>query len=174
MFSITELIFPPAYTLKHTWRWLQIPEEFQKWSLCVKRKQVSPLADNTSRWGTPWSAARLSNARYEWCQLWPVPALPHSWVCEWRWKLPLWLVIRPPVTEKKNIIKLKIWLFFLFFIFFVSLTSLVSALVLNGGLSSSSCSLSNWISRWGRRGEPSRAWQKMAFTGEDLNLTEQC
>lgn len=39
-----------------------------------------------------------------------------------------------------------------------------------GGLSCSSCSLSNWTSRWGRRGEPARAWQKMAFTGEDLNL----
>lgn len=50
------------------------------------------------------------------------------------------------------------------------LTSLVSVGVLKGGFSCSSCSLSNWASRWGRRGEPARAWQKMAFTGEDLNL----
>lgn len=58
----------------------------------------------------------------------------------------------------------------LFKLFRWFLTSLMPAFVLKGGLSNSSCSLSNCVSRWGCRGEPSRAWQKMAFTGEGLNL----
>lgn len=45
-----------------------------------------------------------------------------------------------------------------------------SMLELKGGLSISSCSRSSWDRLWGLRGEPPRAWQKMSFTGEDLNL----
>ena len=61
-----------------------------------------------------------------------------------------------------------------------SLTSLISLAALKGGFSCSSCSLSSCMSRCGRSGEPARAWQKMEFTGEDLNLrvtrqaTSQC
>lgn len=52
------------------------------------------------------------------------------------------------------------------------LTSL-SGGALKGGFTSSSCSLSNWERRWGRRGESDRAWQKMALTGELLNLQRE-
>lgn len=50
------------------------------------------------------------------------------------------------------------------------LTSLVPEGALKGGLRCSSCSLSSWASRRGCKGEPARDWQKMAFTGDDLNL----
>lgn len=46
----------------------------------------------------------------------------------------------------------------------------LSLLELNDGFISSSCSRSSWERDWGLRGEPPRAWQKMSFTGEDLNL----
>lgn len=50
------------------------------------------------------------------------------------------------------------------------ITSLFSAMKLKGVFSCSSRSLSSWVRRWGLRGEPARAWQKMELTGEVLNL----
>lgn len=51
----------------------------------------------------------------------------------------------------------------------VPLTSLSVAGV-KCGLSNSSCCWSSCDRLWGLSGEPARAWQKMAFTGDDLNL----
>lgn len=137
-------------------------------------ERASPHADSTSRWGTPWWAGHLSAERCEWCRQWPESALQPLWACEWRWRPPPSLVVPPPVIWQTYIDgwagRCSIHFFPSFCHLFAHLTSLISVAVLKGGFSCSSCSLSNWTSRWGRRGEPARAWQKMAFTGEDLNL----
>lgn len=162
--SIAELILPPPYTLKHTTTSDQfvaeIPLKPHGWA-------NSPRADSTSHWGTPWSAGRQLDERCEWYREQPETALGQWWGCEWR--PPPSLVTLPPVTNTQGQGATRTQPthptpgrpF---------ITSLFSAMEPNGGLSCSSRSLSSWVRRWGLRGEPARAWQKMEFTGEVLNL----
>lgn len=162
--SIAELILPPPYTLDHkTTSDKFLAEILQKPSGSAD----SPRADNTSHWGTPWPAGHQLDEKCEWYRQRPETALGQWWVYEWR--PPLSLVTPPPVTNTHDQGVPRTYPT-LPGRPFITITSLFSAVEPNGGFSCSSRSLSSWVRRWGLRGEPARAWQKMEVTAEVLNL----
>lgn len=162
--SIAEFILPPPDTLEHKTtsdKFLaEILQKLYGWA-------DSPRADNKSHWGTPWSAGRQLDERCEWYRQRPETALGQWWVYEWR--PPLSLATPPPVTNThdQGVPRTQPTLPAPGCEF---ITSLFSSAEPNGGFNCSSRSLSSWVRRWGLRGEPARAWQKMEFTGEVLNL----